>query len=187
MRMKKWFTGLTLLLVLALTVGTACAAKLTDEVRDAWNAMGGTNNGLREFWDDVEEIWGSGRAGLYDALDELFDDDDDDDDWDDRRPSVFSGEPIAVELNGSQVSVHTDFKETMDAYEALMQRFIPYMETVQSGNYQVDEYVSLLAEYEKTTEIIDNIGDMELSRGDDAYFRDVQQRVKQSLREAIGK
>ncbi len=92
--------------------------------------------------------------------------------------------PAATE---SSAGGSSDFRATMDAYEAFMNEYCDFMETYSSDSSNVvamaTDYANMMSRYSDMTEQIDAIDESSLSAEDLAYYTEVMGRVNARLLE----
>lgn len=84
-------------------------------------------------------------------------------------------------------SSSSDFRETMDSYEAFMDEYISFMETYKNSGSTVDmidDYNDMLNQYNEFSQKIDNIDEESLSDEDYDYYIEVTSRVSSKLLKA---
>ena len=89
--------------------------------------------------------------------------------------------------DGSAAGGSSDFRATMDAYEAFMNEYCDFMETYSSDSSNIvamaTDYADMMSRYEDAMEQIDAIDENSLSADDLAYYTEVMGRVNARLLE----
>lgn len=89
--------------------------------------------------------------------------------------------------DGSSAGGSSDFRATMDAYEAFMNEYCDFMETYSSDSSNIvamaTDYADMMSRYEDAMEQIDTIDENSLSADDLAYYTEVMGRVNARLLE----
>lgn len=89
--------------------------------------------------------------------------------------------------DGSAAGGSSDFRATMDAYEAFMNEYCDFMETYSSDSSNIvamaTDYADMMSRYEDAMEQIDTIDENSLSADDLAYYTEVMGRVNARLLE----
>lgn len=89
--------------------------------------------------------------------------------------------------DGSAAGGSSDFRATMDAYEAFMNEYCDFMETYSSDSSNIvamaTDYADMMSRYEDAMEQIDAIDENSLSADDLAYYIEVMGRVNARLLE----
>lgn len=100
---------------------------------------------------------------------------------------VDAPEAEAPAATDSSAGGSSDFRATMDAYEAFMNEYCDFMETYGSDSSNVvamaADYADMMARYEDAMEQIDAIDEESLSADDLAYYMEVMGRVNARLLE----
>lgn len=103
-----------------------------------------------------------------------------------------AGAPVTPEAEvpstpESSAGGSSDFRATMDAYEAFMNEYCDFMETYSSDSSNVVsmavDYADMMSRYSDMTEQIDAIDENSLSADDLAYYTEVMGRVNARLLE----
>ena len=87
---------------------------------------------------------------------------------------------------GSVAGVSSDFKATMDQYEAFFDKYVEFMNAydANSGSPElIAQYASMMSEYADTMEALDSIDGNSLSTADYAYYTEVMARITAKLAE----
>lgn len=100
---------------------------------------------------------------------------------------VDAPEAEAPAATDSSAGGSSDFRATMDAYEAFMNEYCDFMETYSSDSSNVvamaTDYADMMSRYSDMTEQIDAIDESSLSAEDLAYYTEVMGRVNARLLE----
>ena len=91
---------------------------------------------------------------------------------------AFTGDTIKVDINGSKVKVHKNFKETMDAYEKF---FDEYADLMTNPSPDMMQYATFLARYAEMIESLDSLDETEMNEGDFAYYTYVMANISIKL------
>lgn len=111
----------------------------------------------------------------------------------DASPETSEPETTAPEAeaptapDNSTTGGSSDFRATMDAYEAFMNEYCDFMETYSSDSSNIvamaTDYADMMSRYEDAMEQIDAIDENSLSADDLAYYTEVMGRVSARLLE----
>ncbi len=173
---KTGITALVLVLALALAL-TGCDSKgkeLETKISDAFDSIEKGLDSLEEHLDNIES--GSGETATAEPEPTA-------------TPEAESAEePESAETEAAaEDGIRPSFKEALDSYEALMDKYIEFMENFDSDTASPSvllEYAQLLAQYTEAMSDIDNMDEQEMNDAELKYYIEVTSRVSQKLLDA---
>ena len=102
----------------------------------------------------------------------------------------FSGKTVKVEINKKTYTVHQEFKDALDKYEAYFDAYIEFMKHADAPDF-AQKYLEFVGKYSEAMEALeklDKMSDKEKNWSDEenAYFIQVQLRINEKLYTALG-
>lgn len=125
------------------------------------------------------EDWGALIGSLSDLADLIDEEESSEEAVEDSNTKGYSGPLVEVEVVGQTLTVHQDFIDAMNQYEAFFDEYCEFMKD--SENADIAQYVQFLESYTEYMKALESVDEYDLTDDELIYYLDVMNQINMKM------